>query len=106
MGLPAAWHTPPGGGLSEKKNEMSTWKDLIEEAMQERDETLADLESNTLSDADMLKEFNSGCCGTGGAPFTAWTAKTVYFPICHDGAEWVGSVSRHPDGKPTEHQGG
>jgi hypothetical protein len=30
----------------------------------------------------------------------------VYFPACYDGAEWVGSVSRNPDGKATRHQGG
>ena len=85
---------------------MSTWKKMLKDAMQERGETLADLETNTLTDADMVKEFDSGYGGTEGVPFTAWTAKTVYFPICYDGAEWVGSVSRHPDGKPTEHQGG
>ena len=85
---------------------MSTWKELLEDAMQERGETLADLESNTLTDADMVKDFDSEHYGIEGKPFTAWTAKTVYFPVCFDGAEWVGSVSRHPDGKPTAHQGG
>ena len=85
---------------------MSTWKKLLEEAMQDRGETLADLEANTLTGADMVKEFDSGYGGTEGAPFTAWSAKTVYFPIQYDGSEWVGSVSRHPDGRPTGHQGG
>ena len=85
---------------------MSTWKELLEETLKERGEELADLEANTLTDADMVKEFDSGFGGTEGVPFTAWSAKTVYFPICYDGAEWVGSVARHPDGKPTEHQGG
>ena len=85
---------------------MSTWKAMLQSAMQERGETLADIQANTLSEADMLIEFDCGFGGTEGVPFTAWTANTVYFPICYDGAEWVGSVSRHPDGKPTEHQGG
>ena len=85
---------------------MRNWKEMIQEAMAERGETLADLEANTLTEADMNEEFDSGYGGTEGAPFTAWSAKTVYFPICYDGAEWVGSVSRHPDGKPTDHQGG
>ena len=44
--------------------------------------------------------------GSEGKPFTIWTANTVYFPVVYDGAEWVGSVSRNPDGKPTDHQGG
>jgi hypothetical protein len=85
---------------------MSTWKELLEDALKERGEELADLEANTLTDADMAKEFDSGYGSTEGLTFTAWSAKTVYFPICYDGAEWVGSVSRHPNGKPTEHQGG
>lgn len=85
---------------------MSTWKVLLEAAMKDRGESMSDLEANTLTDAELAKEFDSGYGGTEGAPFTAWTSKTVYFPLCYDGYEWVGSVSRHPDGKPTEHQGG
>lgn len=82
-----------------------SWKMLLEREMDARGETLADLEANTLTDAEMVKEFNAGHGGTEGIPFTAWSPKTVYFPVCYDGAEWVGSVSRHPDGKPTCHQG-
>lgn len=85
---------------------MSNWKKMIEEAMADRGETLADLESNTLTEAEMVEEFDSGYGANEGKEFTAWSAKTVYFPICYDGAEWVGSVSRHPDGQPTSHQGG
>lgn len=85
---------------------MTNWKKLLESAMEERGEDLADLEANTLTEVDMTKEFNSDFGAVGGAPFTAWSAKTVYFPVGFDGAEWVGSVSRHPDGEPTEHQGG
>lgn len=85
---------------------MTNWKELLQEAMAARSETIADLESITLTEADMGEQFDPGFGGTNGKPFTAWTAKTVYFPLCYDGAEWVGSVSRHPDGKPTCHQGG
>jgi hypothetical protein len=85
---------------------MENWKELIEEAMAKRGETLADLEFNTLTDDEMVREFDSSYGCTEGVAFTAWTVKSVYFPICYDGAEWVGSVSRHPDGKPTKHQGG
>lgn len=84
----------------------TTWKRLIEGEMVERGETFADLESCTLTDAELTAEFDAGYGGTEGKAFTAWTARTVYFPVCYDGAEWVGSVSRHPDGKPTTHQGG
>lgn len=85
---------------------MATWKKFLEATMKERGETLADIESSTLTEADMVREFRSDYGGIEGVPFTVWTARTVYFPICYDGAEWVGCVSRHPDGKPTEHQGG
>lgn len=86
---------------------MSTcWKELIKEEMKERNETFADLESCTLSDGQLTTQFDNGYGGKEGVPFTAWTAKTVYFPMCYDGAEWVGSVSRHPDGQATKHQGG
>lgn len=85
---------------------MATWKALLQEAMKDRDETLADLESITLTDAELAKEFDDGYGASEGEPFTAWTAKTVYFPVVYDGAEWVGGVSRHPDGKPTYHMGG
>ena len=85
---------------------MSNWKKLLIETMQERGESLDDIESNTMTDEEMNKEFDSGFVGLEWIPFTVWTARTVYFPIGYDGAEWVGSVSRNPDGKPTEHQGG
>jgi hypothetical protein len=84
---------------------MTTWGKLIEEAMKKRGETLADIESITLSPEETDVPFDNGYGSTEGRPFTAWTAKTVYFPVCYDGVEWVGSVSRHPDGKPTDHQG-
>jgi len=85
---------------------MDTWEKLLQEAMEERGEKLRDIKSNTLTDSEMKQEFHSGFGRTRGIPFTVWTEKTVYFPICYDGAEWVGSVSRHPDGNPTDHQGG
>ena len=85
---------------------MENWKKLLETAMQERGETLADLVSTTLSDEDMTTEFYGGHkAEQEGVPFTAWSENTVYFPVCYDGSEWVGSVSRHPDGKSTPHQG-
>ena len=85
---------------------MSNWKEMLLDAMQERGETLADIEANTMTDEEMIKEFDAGYGLTEGVPFTVWTKSAVYFPACYDGAEWVGSVSRNPDGKPTEHQGG
>jgi len=85
---------------------MSTWKQMLEDAMNCHGETLTDPEANTMTEDDMVKEFDSGFGGIEGVPFTAWSVNTAYFPICYDGAEWVGSVARHPDGKPSPHQGG
>jgi hypothetical protein len=84
----------------------TTWREQLIDAMKDRGEEWADLESITLSEEELDRAFYNGFGGTEGAPFTAWTAKTVYFPLCYDGSEWAGSVSRHPDGKPSEHQGG
>ena len=85
---------------------MSNWKEMLAGAMRERGESLSDVESSTLSDDEMNKEFDAGYGGIEGSPFTVWTSNSVYFPVCYDGAEWVGSVSRNPDGKPTRHFGG
>ena len=83
-----------------------TWKKGLTKALKSNGETWADVESNTLSDSEMETEFDDSYGGVNGTPFTAWTKQHVYFPIQYDGAEWVGGVSRHPDGHPTQHQGG
>ena len=54
----------------------------------------------------MLCKFGNGFGAHEGIPFTMWTKKRVYFPVEYDGAEWVSSVSRNPDGEPTGHVGG
>ena len=85
---------------------MSTWKKLLDFALAENNETWSDIEVNTMTDADMSKEFDSGYGAIRGCPFTVWTKYSVYFPLCYDGAEWVGRVSRNPDGVATAHLGG
>jgi hypothetical protein len=60
----------------------------------------------TLSDKELDVEFDPGFGFPLGQPFTAWTETRVLFPICYDGAEWVGSVPRDPSSERTEHQGG
>lgn len=78
----------------------------IANALAENDETWDDVEAHTLTDEQLDREFDNGYGCTEGDAFTVWTKNHVYFPICYDGAEWVGFVSRNPDGKPTNHQGG
>jgi len=84
----------------------TTWRKEISYAMSKTQETWQDIESITLSDKELDVEFNDGYGHEEGIPFTAWSKNHVYFPICYDGAEWCGSVSRNPNGKPTGHQGG
>jgi hypothetical protein len=62
--------------------------------------------SCTLSEDELLKEFNDGFGGTNGESFTAWSKDWVYFPIRYDGSEWVGRAPRHPSTYKCEHQGG
>lgn len=85
---------------------MTNWKIMLGEALEDNGESWEDIEENTMTEEDMMKNFDDDFGTTNGCPFTVWTKNTVYFPICYDGAEWVGSVSRNPDGKPTYHQGG
>ena len=80
------------------------WKEELTQALADNGETWADIEANTMSEEDMAK--SNSLPGRGGCAFTVWTAKRVYFPVIYDSNEWVGSVSRHPNGRPTEHQGG
>lgn len=60
----------------------------------------------TLSDELMAVRFDAGFGGVEGRPFTAWTAKRVYFPTDYDGAKNVGSAPRDPCDEPTQHIGG
>jgi len=85
---------------------MNNWKGMLNDMIKENHESWEDIVSNTMTEDEMMKNFDSGFGETEGIPFTVWTKNSVYFPVCYDGAEWVGSVSRHPDGKPTFHHGG
>jgi len=85
---------------------MTTWKTLLIDAMASHEETMLDIVSSTMAAEQMDVEFDNGYGIEEGIPFTVWTHNRVYFPICYDGAEWVGSASRAPDGVPTRHMGG
>ena len=84
----------------------TNWREMIIGEFIENNDSFANIESSTMTDQEMNEEFDNGYGGTEGKPFTLWTKEFVYFPICYDGAEWVGSVSRNPNGRPTEHKGG
>lgn len=85
---------------------MATWKELITTELTNQGETWQDVKSCTLTESELHIEFDDGYGGVEGKPFTLWTRKRVYFPICYDGAEWCASVSRIINKTPTDHLGG
>ena len=85
---------------------MGNWKKLIEYEMASQGESFEDVVECTLTEEQLLVQFDAGYGGIEGEHFTLWTTNRVYFPAVYDGSEWVGSVSRNPDGKPTYHLGG
>ena len=84
----------------------ANWKELIQYEMNFHNETFDDVVECTLTEEELMVYFDCGYGGNMGEPFTLWTTNRVYFPGNYDGAEWVASVSRNPDGKPTHHIGG
>lgn len=103
------------------RDPLVTWREMLTEELKANGEGFSDIVSlcaapNRYSwdppaipyegESWLDEKFDSGYGGTRGAFFTVWTHKRVYFPVCYDGAEWVGSVARNPDGIATPHQGG
>ncbi len=79
----------------------TNWKKLIEDIAR-GDKIIA----CTLSEEELLEEFDDGFGGSQGKPFTAWSEAYVYFPVVYDGAEWVGAAPRKPCDLATDHVGG
>ena len=85
---------------------MANWKSKITFELEMNDESWDNVVSCTLTEEGLRESFDDSYGREEGKPFTLWTKTRVYFPVTYDGAEWVGSVSRNPDGNPTEHVGG
>lgn len=83
----------------------TSWKDLISEEMERKNESWNDLHSTTLTSEEIYRKFDNGFGGAEGVPFTLWTRNRVYFPVVYDGYEWVGSVPRLPCTERVEHLG-
>ena len=84
---------------------MANWKQMLQEKFEENKEDFSKMVT-TLTEEELNKEFDDGYGGTEGADFTSWGEKYVYFPICYDGAEWVGTAPRNPCEEKMAHQGG
>lgn len=58
-------------------------------------------------DASILDvAFNSDYGSVEGPAVLIWTERFVYFPICYDGAEYLGFAPRNPQSEAQGHQGG
>jgi len=84
----------------------TTWRILITEVMGFVGDTWGDVVFCTLSDSKLDIVFNDGYGECEGLPFTLWTTKHVYFPVCYDGSESVDCVSRNPNWEAKRHVGG
>lgn len=85
---------------------MATWRELIKDEMKNHKDSVEFIVGSTLKIEDWGTEFDEDYGCTEGVPFTLWTEDRVYFPVCYDGAESVGSVPRHPCDEITAHIGG
>jgi hypothetical protein len=85
---------------------MATWRGLITEEMTEQNDAWVNVAGHTMSEKDLDRRFSDGFGGSNGCAFTLWTHSRVYFPVVYDGAEWVGSVARHPCDEASKHHGG
>jgi hypothetical protein len=83
----------------------TTWRKKIQEEMNINGDSFDNL-IGSIFDDDIDDEFEDGYGGTQGCEFQLWTTNYVYFPICYDGSEWVGSANRHVVNASLAHQGG
>ena len=81
--------------MSNDDKDTINWKEMIH-AERERQHDHTQTVKCTLTDDELLIEFDGGYGGTEGRDFTMWTDKRVYYPISYDGAEWVESAPRNP----------
>lgn len=83
---------------------MANWYDMLKEEMEDNGDTFENRVC-TMDEEGLKKKFDAVCGSIKGKPFTAWGENWVYFPLCHDGWEWVGSAPRNPCDIKMGHQG-
>lgn len=83
---------------------ITNWKTMIEEEMERYKDSFDNVVSCTLSDEELLVDFDSDYGAEEGESFTLWTKNRVYFSHSYDGSEFVSSVSRHPTNIPFVHK--
>ncbi len=90
------------------RNDVTTWNKVLADFLKEQDDEATDvIVAKAPADEKVWdEEFSAGYGGPEGAHILAWSAQWVYFPVCYDGAEWMGRAPRHPRAKGQEHVGG
>lgn len=73
---------------------MTSWKEMLIKAFKETGDDFKEMET-TLTDDELIKEFKNSYGRSKGVHFTSWGEKYVYFPVVHDGKEWVGYAPRN-----------
>lgn len=86
-------------------SDITTWRKELDAAMQSADDP-GPVIAVAPSDAVLDIPFDSGYGGSNGQPILAWTETRVYFPVVHDGLEWISSAPRNPTGEGQRHVGG
>ena len=85
-------------------NRVANWHERLSEAFAETGDDFTRMVT-TLDAEQLHRKFDSLSGNDGGAGFTAWGEKFVYFPVLSDGSEWVGWAPRNPCDIATPHQG-
>ena len=84
---------------------MANWKEMLIEVFKETGDDFKKMKT-TLTDEELVKEFDNGYGGSNGIHFTSWGEKYVYFPVVYDGAEWVRYAPRNVCDVKTSQWGG
>lgn len=84
---------------------MTTWLEELAVAMYSAEDA-GPVVALAPDEATFDVEFDPNYGGTEGRSVLAWTATRVYFPVCYDGAEWLGSAPRNPVAEGQPHEGG
>ena len=74
----------------------TSWSVLISKEMRKHKDGWKNVIDSTLTDDELHQRFNNDYGIEEGKPFLVWSSDWVYFPVLHDGKQWVGSVPRNP----------
>jgi hypothetical protein len=75
---------------------MTSWYELITNALKLKKETWADVDSTNILKEDLNAKFENAWGCEKGISFNVWTKNNVYYPHDYDGKVSVRSVPRNP----------